>query len=446
MPDLGRAPRERDRDRPRGRPHDGPPRAADGARLRAGPHGRGRGGRRRQRAARDARAAPARGGPRPQHARRADAPGDPALPRGRARASRSSCSRWRAIRSSPAARSPRARAATCSRREPRTTSSTRSGRWPAAGPIVNPGLGGRLAAGATAELGVGSEFAGHRIEAIAGRGGMGVVYRATDLTLDRRVALKLIAPSVAGDDEFRARFERECRVAASLEHPHVVPIYHAGQEGDRLYVTMRFIEGTDLRALLAEQGRLDPEHAVAVIAQVAGALDEAHRHGLVHRDVKPGNILIERDGGRRARVPHRLRRHQAARGRRRAHPHRHGGRHRRLHVARAGPRRRRRRSRRRLRARLRALPRPHRRGRLRPRQRPRQAVGARPRAAARAAGGAARAAGRARRHGRARARQGARCTPADRGRARGRGPRRRRILVRHDHHDARGCSPGSAAR
>jgi DNA-binding NarL/FixJ family response regulator len=165
------------------------------------------------------------------------------------------------------------------------------------GTYVTPGLGGRLAAGATAELEVGSEFAGHRIEAVAGRGGMGVVYRATDLTLDRRVALKLIAPGLAGDDEFRARFERECRVAASLEHPHVVPVYHAGQEGERLYVTMRFIEGTDLRALLAEEGHLDPEHAVAVIAQVAGALDEAHRHGLVHRDVKPGNILIERDGG-----------------------------------------------------------------------------------------------------------------------------------------------------
>jgi serine/threonine protein kinase len=165
------------------------------------------------------------------------------------------------------------------------------------GSYVTPGLGGRLAAGATAELEVGSQFAGHRIEAVAGRGGMGVVYRATDLTLDRRVALKLIAPGLAGDDEFRARFERECRVAASLEHPHVVPVYHAGQEGERLYVAMRFIEGTDLRALLAEEGHLDPEHAVAVIAQVAGALDEAHRHGLVHRDVKPGNILIERDGG-----------------------------------------------------------------------------------------------------------------------------------------------------
>jgi DNA-binding NarL/FixJ family response regulator len=163
------------------------------------------------------------------------------------------------------------------------------------GTYLDPGVGGRLAAGAGAEPGVGSEFAGHRIEGVAGRGGMGVVYRATDLTLDRRVALKLIAPGVAGDGEFRARFERECRVAASLEHPHVVPIYHAGQEGERLYVTMRFVEGTDLRALLAEEGRLTPERAVAVIAQVAGALDEAHRRGLVHRDVKPGNILIERD-------------------------------------------------------------------------------------------------------------------------------------------------------
>jgi len=164
------------------------------------------------------------------------------------------------------------------------------------GTYVNPGLGARLATAEPAELGVGSLFAGHRIDGIAGRGGMGVVYRATDLTLERQVALKLIAPRVAGDEEFRARFERECKVAASLEHPHVVPIYHAGQEGDRLYVTMRFIEGTDLRALLAEEGRLDAEHAVAVITQVAGALDEAHRHGLVHRDVKPGNILIERDG------------------------------------------------------------------------------------------------------------------------------------------------------
>jgi CheY-like chemotaxis protein len=161
---------------------------------------------------------------------------------------------------------------------------------------LDPGLGSRLATSGAAELAVGAMFAGHRIVGVAGRGGMGVVYRATDLTLDRRVALKLIASNVADDEEFRARFERECRVAASLEHPHVVPIYHAGQEGDRLYVTMRFVEGTDLRALLGEEGQLDPPRAVEIVAQVAGALDEAHRHGLVHRDVKPGNILLGRDG------------------------------------------------------------------------------------------------------------------------------------------------------
>ena len=169
------------------------------------------------------------------------------------------------------------------------------------GTYLDPSLGGRLAAAGRVELEAGAVFAGHRIDGIVGRGGMGVVYRATDLTLDRQVALKLIAPGVAGDDEFRARFERECRVAASLDHPHVVPIFHAGREGDRLYVTMRYVEGTDLRALLAEQGRLEPQRAVALIAQVAGALDEAHRHGLVHRDVKPGNILIgSHEGAERA--------------------------------------------------------------------------------------------------------------------------------------------------
>ena len=169
------------------------------------------------------------------------------------------------------------------------------------GSYVDPGLGGQLAAAGRGAVDVGAVFAGHRLDAVAGRGGMGVVFRATDLTLDRQVALKLIAPNVAGDDEFRARFERECRVAASLEHPHVVPIYHAGREGERLYVTMRFVDGTDLRALLAEEGRLEPERATRLIEQIAGALDEAHRRGLVHRDVKPGNILISGDdGGERA--------------------------------------------------------------------------------------------------------------------------------------------------
>jgi DNA-binding NarL/FixJ family response regulator len=175
---------------------------------------------------------------------------------------------------------------------------------------LNPNLGARLVAvppsppaapevrpDEEAELAIGSTFAGHRIDAIAGRGGMGVVYRATDLRLDRPVALKLLVPSLARDPVFRARFERECRLAAALDHPHVVPIFHAGAERGALYLTMRYIEGTDLRSLLAQEERLEPSRAVDIVAQVAGALTEAHRHGLVHRDVKPANVLIAvRDG------------------------------------------------------------------------------------------------------------------------------------------------------
>ena len=169
---------------------------------------------------------------------------------------------------------------------------------------LNPSLGARLAALPSAapaedeELAVGSTFAGHRIDAVAGRGGMGVVYRATDITLDRPVALKLLAPSLARDRVFRARFERECRLAAALDHPHVVQIFHAGVERGALYLTMRYVEGTDLRALLAEEGRLEPARAVALVAQVADALGAAHRRGLVHRDVKPANILIATREGR----------------------------------------------------------------------------------------------------------------------------------------------------
>jgi DNA-binding NarL/FixJ family response regulator/tRNA A-37 threonylcarbamoyl transferase component Bud32 len=139
---------------------------------------------------------------------------------------------------------------------------------------------------------IGSIFAGHRIEGIAGSGAMGVVMRATDLVLDRRVALKLIAPSLARDPVFRARFERECRIAAALDHPNVVEIHRAGEEGGQLYVTMRYVDGTDLKSLIARERQLDPARAAALVAQVAGALDEAHQHGLVHRDVKPANILI----------------------------------------------------------------------------------------------------------------------------------------------------------
>jgi streptogramin lyase len=146
--------------------------------------------------------------------------------------------------------------------------------------------------GTMADLAPGDLFAGHRIETVAGRGGMGVVYRAVHLALERVVALKLIAPAFAGDPEFRARFVRESRAAASIDHPNVIPIFSAGEEQDVLYISMRFVEGHDLRALIHATGRLEPRRAARIVAQVAAALDAAHERGLVHRDVKPANILL----------------------------------------------------------------------------------------------------------------------------------------------------------
>jgi serine/threonine protein kinase len=148
-----------------------------------------------------------------------------------------------------------------------------------------------------ADLGADTEFAGHRIEQVIGRGGMGVVYRAIDLNLEREVAVKVIAPQLAGDEEFRARFRREWRLAASIRHPHVVTIYRAGDEGGQLYVTMDYIAGTDLRATIDAHGALDPRLATGIVEQVAGALDAAHSAGLVHRDIKPANVLLADRGG-----------------------------------------------------------------------------------------------------------------------------------------------------
>ncbi|MEA2253797.1 MAG: hypothetical protein QOG70_4039 [Solirubrobacteraceae bacterium] len=142
------------------------------------------------------------------------------------------------------------------------------------------------------ELHEGDEFAGHRILGIAGRGGMGVVYRATQLDLDRPVALKLIAPQLAEDPDFRERFERESRAAASIDHPNVIPIYYTGEHEGALYIAMRYVEGSDLRTLVRAAGRLEPERAAQIVSQVGSALDAAHARGIVHRDVKPANVLL----------------------------------------------------------------------------------------------------------------------------------------------------------
>jgi hypothetical protein len=148
---------------------------------------------------------------------------------------------------------------------------------------------------ASADARIGTELAGYRLDALIGRGGMGVVYRARDLALDRDVALKLLAPHLADDVSFRERFLTESRVAASLEHPNVVPIHDAGEIDGQLYIAMRLVEGSDLKAVLRE-GPLEAARAVRLLEQVASALDAAHARGLVHRDVKPSNVLIDERG------------------------------------------------------------------------------------------------------------------------------------------------------
>ena len=145
---------------------------------------------------------------------------------------------------------------------------------------------------ASHELRAGEEFAGHRIEGVLGRGGMGVVYRAVDLRLNRRAALKVITPALSADEDFRRRFQRESELAASVQQQNVVTIYQAGEADGLLYVTMALIEGTDLRGLITERGRIDLGTSAAIVTQVAAALDAAHASGLVHRDVKPANVLI----------------------------------------------------------------------------------------------------------------------------------------------------------
>jgi serine/threonine protein kinase len=147
------------------------------------------------------------------------------------------------------------------------------------------------------ELADGDEFAGYRIERRLGRGGMGILFLAIEPGLERRVALKLIAPEAAADDVFARRFAEESRIAASIEHPNVVPIYAAGEEDGIPYIAMRYVAGSDLGRRIAREGRLEPALAVALIAQVGNGLDAIHAAGLVHRDVKPANVLLSGEEG-----------------------------------------------------------------------------------------------------------------------------------------------------
>ncbi len=142
------------------------------------------------------------------------------------------------------------------------------------------------------ELPRGSVFAGCRIEEVIGRGDMGVVYRAEELALERRVALKLIVPEYSSDERFRERFRRESRIAAAIDHPNILPVFDAGDEAGVLYIMMRIVEGPDVGEVIATQGRLEPLRAARIVRQVGAALDAAHARGMLHRDVKPSNVLL----------------------------------------------------------------------------------------------------------------------------------------------------------
>ena len=158
----------------------------------------------------------------------------------------------------------------------------------------SPGHHADLAAGFAA----GSWLGGYRLEEQVGAGGMAVVFRARDERLDRLVALKIMTPVMGSDDMFRQRFIRESRAAAAVDDPHIIPVYEAGEVGHVLFIAMRFVRGGDVRSLLRREGPLPPERVASIISPVASALDAAHTAGLVHRDVKPANILLDRRPGR----------------------------------------------------------------------------------------------------------------------------------------------------
>jgi serine/threonine-protein kinase len=141
-------------------------------------------------------------------------------------------------------------------------------------------------------LAPGSTFAGYEVESVVGAGGIGILYRARQVRLDRPVALKLVEPEVARDPVIRERLRREARMVAALDHPNVVPLYAAGEEDGTVYIVTRWVEGTELGTLIQRDGPLEAGRAARTAAQIAAALEVAHEKGLVHRDVKPSNVIL----------------------------------------------------------------------------------------------------------------------------------------------------------